>query len=224
MRLIRFIKVKSADQVAGEVAKRISSGLNNGQVAWLVPGGSGMDIAVTAAKELEGESKLSNLSVSLTDERYGPVGHADSNMKQLDDKGFPIKGASFIPVLSGEPLEATAKHFGDRLRIILSESKYSLVLAGLGPDGHILGIKPGSPAIDSSELVIGYPWDDYVRITATIELLKKCDELIIYAVGEEKHRQLDDLDKDIDADIQPAQLLKQLKNVTIYNDYKGEQL
>ena len=37
----------------------------------------------------------------LTDERYGPVGHPDSNWSQLLQKGFDLPQAKLVPVLTG---------------------------------------------------------------------------------------------------------------------------
>jgi len=53
-------------------------------VLWLVPGGSNIPIAVEAMdmirKEMSGLS-LKYLTITLSDERYGSVGHKDSNWK-----------------------------------------------------------------------------------------------------------------------------------------------
>jgi len=189
-------------------------------VLWLVAGGSAIKIAALASKKLR--KPLKNLTVTLTDERYGPVGHKDSNWQQLLEAGFRLDGASLQPVLRGKSLSQTVKEYSTVLRTGLKAADYSLALAGMGPDGHIFGIKPGSPAVVGGEDVLGYQWDDYIRITPTIKLIKQLDEVAVYAVGREKWPQLKLLKEDISADKQPAQLLKQLKKVIIFTDYKGD--
>lgn len=203
------------------LARIINSKLEMGQnVLWLVAGGSAIKIAALASKKLR--KPLKNLTVTLTDERYGPVGHKDSNWQQLLEAGFRLDGASLQPVLRGKSLSQTVKEYSTVLRTGLKAADYSLALAGMGPDGHIFGIKPGSPAVVGGEDVLGYQWDDYIRITPTIKLIKQLDEVAVYAVGREKWPQLKLLKEDISADKQPAQLLKQLKKVIIFTDYKGD--
>lgn len=222
---MRLIKLSSSKDVVDYLVKIIGDKLmKNEKVFWLIPGGSAMDIAVKAAYELELSMDLSDLSISLTDERYGHVGHSDSNWRQLEDKNFSAKGATLFPVLDGSSLDETAEHYSSLLKNELGRSNYSIALAGMGPDGHIFGIKPGSPSVYSTNEVIGYKWDDFERLTPTAKFLKNLDEIIIFATGNEKHTQIDNLRLDLPAEKQPAQLLKNHPNVIFFNDYISEEL
>jgi 6-phosphogluconolactonase/glucosamine-6-phosphate isomerase/deaminase len=219
---IRFIKIREQQIVADYFFDEIKTHLESGRpVLWLIAGGSAIDIAVNISNRLEDLKNLNNLYVSLTDERYGPPGHTDSNWKQLKDSGFKLPGANLFAVLNGSDSVTTANEYASFLNHHLNNEGYSIALAGMGADGHIFGIKPGSPSTNDKEEVVAYEWDDYTRITPTFRLLKKIDEVVIYAVGSEKHRQFDLLKKDISSGEQPAQLLKQCKKVTIFNDYIG---
>ena len=221
---VKFKRINSKSEAISAVKDKLNDHLSKGErVFWLLPGGSGLDIAVAVAKRLDSQPGLDRLSVSLTDERYGKPGHPDSNWQQLIDKGFKLKGARLSPVLDGSDLATNAQHYADTLNKEISWADYSIALAGMGPDGHIFGIKPNSQSVSSPEDVVGYDWSDYQRLTPTINLIKKLDEVIIYTVGKEKHQQIDNLSKDISPSEQPAQLLKDLNNVTIYNDYRGEE-
>jgi 6-phosphogluconolactonase/glucosamine-6-phosphate isomerase/deaminase len=218
----RFIEISDSRPVEEYIYNRILKQLKSGhKVLWLVPGGSAMAVAAAVAEKLNQLPNLSGLTVNLTDERYGPTDHADSNWLQLAELGFNLPGARFEPVLNGGDLSKTAAGYTNILIHALEQADFCLALAGMGPDGHIFGIKPGSPAVNAKDMVIGYKWEDFVRLTPTISLIKLLDEVVLYVVGKEKHRQLDTLDKEITATEQPAQLLKQAKNVTIFNDYKG---
>lgn len=222
--MIRFIRIKDAEPVRNYITKLIRNNIRRGQkVLWLLPGGSAMKIAVSIADDLRSE-KLSGLSVTLTDERYGPPGHKDSNWQQLKEAGFSLKGANLYEILNGKDLDQEARAYEDYLEKATRSADFSIALAGLGPDGHIFGIKPGSPAVKTPQGVIGYKWSDYIRLTPAISLLKQLDEVVVYAVGDDKHRQFDLLDNELPPEEHPAQLLKQLANVRIYNDYKGEQI
>jgi 6-phosphogluconolactonase len=220
---IRYLKMSDGSRAASYVADRILSYLRSGEkVLWLIPGGSAMDVAVVAARLISAQEYSGSLTVSLTDERFGPPDHPDSNWRQLNEKGFNLPGATIRPVLGGAELSAAAMSFGLMLDKELASADYSVVLGGMGADGHIFGIKPGSPAVDSPDTVCGYDWDDYQRLTPTAVFFSQIDEIIMYVMGEEKHTQLQKLDSDTDPSIQPAQLLKQFKEVVILNDWKGD--
>jgi len=218
---VEVIKYAAPTEAVSYLASVINDKLQTGKtVLWLVPGGSAIKIAAKVAKQLR--PPLNGLTVTLTDERYGPAGHHDSNWLQMLEAGLLLPGATLQPVLNGKSLNQTVSHYNQTLRDDLKQADFSIALAGMGPDGHIFGIKPGSPAINANEGVVGYEWDDYVRITPTLKMIKSLDEVVIYAVGEEKWPQFELLNKDINPSEQPAQLLKQLKKVIIFSDYQGE--
>lgn len=218
-----FKKIASPKPAATYIYKAVGRRLSAGQsVLWLVAGGSAMDAAVSAARRLAKTADLSKLTVTLTDERWGAPGHADSNWRQLGEKGFKLPGAQLAPVLKGQNLTETAADFGRFLTGALGQADFSLALAGMGPDGHIFGILPGSPAVQSDQPVIGYQWHDYARLTPTPGLLHQLDEVVIYAAGEAKWPQIAKLKEDLSPNDQPAQLLKSLPKVTFFNDYEGE--
>lgn len=212
---------KVADYISGILHERLA---RKEKVLWLLPGGSAADIAVDAANQISRHPNLGLLNVSLTDERYGVPGHADSNWKLLIDKGLNLPDARIFPVLNGKDFKTTAENYAGSLNEILESCDYSLALGGMGPDGHIFGIKPHSPAVDTTKDVLAYVWDDYKRLTLTMNFIRKLDEVVIYAVGDEKQPQFDLLEREISPEKQPAQLLKQLPRVTIFNDYKGDRL
>ncbi|HSX53588.1 MAG TPA: 6-phosphogluconolactonase [Patescibacteria group bacterium] len=220
---IIFRKISSSAPVEKYIADVISPLLESGKkVLWLLPGGSAIKVAVAISKSLPA-AHISNLTLTLTDERYGPPGHTDSNWPQLVDAGFRVGTATTQPVLVGKDLQQTVDEFAHTLEKDFEEADFRIALVGMGPDGHIAGIKPGSSAVGSSKLAVGYKWQDFTRITSTINALKKLDEVVIYAIGKEKWPQWDALDKTLDPNVQPAQLLKTLRKVIIYNDYKGDE-
>jgi 6-phosphogluconolactonase/glucosamine-6-phosphate isomerase/deaminase len=208
----------AAEYLAGEIRKRLEK---NQKVLWLLSGGSAIKVAIAAADHLSPVPE-GLLTITLADERYGPVGHADSNWLQLEADGLALEGANLLPVLHGNGLEQTARDYAELFKTEIAKADFVIALAGMGPDGHIFGIKPGRPSVASKEPVVGYEWEDYDRLTPTFSILKQLDEVVVYAAGPEKHRQLEDLEKDLPPEKQPAQLLKQLENVTIFNDLKGE--
>jgi 6-phosphogluconolactonase/glucosamine-6-phosphate isomerase/deaminase len=218
---IEFKKIISTDEVAEYIANNIKLHLdNNEKVFWLVAGGSSIPITVETSKLLA-NSRLNNLSVSLTDERYGPIGHKDSNWQQLLEAGLFLKGAELIPVLEGGNLDDTTLSYAGKLASQLKDCDFSVGLFGIGTDGHTAGILPGSRAIEAKTLTVWYDGIDYKRVTATPQAITKLDEAVVYAVGKGKWPVLDKLDRDLSLDIMPAQLLKRVRKLTVFNDIRG---
>lgn len=219
---LQFRQVTSIEPVAEFLTAALKQALEAGKrVLWLVPGGSAIGVAVAISKRLQ-NADLHNLTVSLTDERYGPVGHDDSNWRQLEAAGFFLPTATQIPVLKGKDMLETTTDFAARLKALLELSDYKLGLFGIGPDGHTAGILPNSLAVAAKELAAGYEGGGYRRITMTPEAISQLDEAVVYAVGEAKWPVLDQLENDIDLSTQPPQVLKQVPKLTIFNDHKGE--
>lgn len=195
------------------------------QVLWLVPGGSNIPLAADISKRLP-EDLTKNLRIYLTDERYGDVWHPDSNTRQLEEAGFDPKQATMVPVLSGDlSLQETTEHFADALADAFASSDVVIGQFGMGPDGHIAGILPGTPAVSSEDLAVGYPTDTFTRITMTFEAIKHVDVAFVYAFGDAKRPALENLQNDdLSLDEQPAQILKQLPEAYVFNDQLGEAL
>ena len=221
---MQFYKASSLDSVASFITDKLSQQLKAGKrVLWLVPGGSSIAVAAEVAKQLEaGNVPLENLTVTLTDERYGAVGHPDSNWLQLEQVGFELPGATMQPVLTGATRDETVANFAKTLDDDLNANDYRLGFFGIGPDGHTAGILPHSPAVDSKDLAAGYDAGPLKRITMTMPAIARLDEAVAYAVGEPKWPVLDQLETDLPLADQPAQSLKKVPALTIFNDHKGE--
>jgi len=155
-------------------------------VLWLVPGGSNIPLAVAAAHSLAAECDTSKLTLSLTDERFGPVGHANSNWQQLLEAGLNLPKATPLPVLTGAELESTTHHFAEQLEAALSKADYRVGLFGFGADGHTAGILPHSSAVTATELTHAYQAGPYTRITITPTAIAQLDAVVLAGTGEAK--------------------------------------
>jgi 6-phosphogluconolactonase/glucosamine-6-phosphate isomerase/deaminase len=211
------------DAATDYIFRQISSQLEAGKsVLWLVPGGSSIEVALLVAKTLAGHD-LSKLTMTLTDERYGPVGHADSNWRQLSDSGFALPGATLHPVLTDLPMDETVQHFGEIIRSAFSEADYSIGFFGIGPDGHTAGMLPGSPAATATTTTSGYDAEKFLRITITKSVIAKLDEAVVYAVGENKWPIVNALNDTITSEDWPALSLRTAGKLTIFSDLHTEQ-
>lgn len=207
-----------AEDAANFVANSILNQLKSGKkVLFLVPGGSAIAVAVKVAEILR-EHPHQNLIVTLTDERYGPVDHFNSNYFQLLEKGFNLPEGKLIPILSDEDLNITTQKFNQELEKELKIAEYKIGLFGIGADGHTAGILPKSEAINCQKLVCSYNTPIFSRITITSAMIEKLDEVVVWAQGAEKWEVLKNLQNDISVDLMPAQMLKKVPLLTIFSD------
>lgn len=205
------------EQAFNQISQTINRALEQGNVLLLLSGGSNIKAAVAIQQQLNLENAL--LTVSLVDERYGDVGHPDSNWQQLLDTGFDTSSVRVIPVLTGEEPKQTADAFGAALHYAFQNHDTVIGLLGMGSDGHTSGILPNSPAVTASDLVAYYQGPDYQRITTTAVALQHLDMAFLVAYGANKRTQLETLLHDsLPLTQQPVQLLKQLPDVQIYSD------
>jgi 6-phosphogluconolactonase/glucosamine-6-phosphate isomerase/deaminase len=204
--------------LAGEITRHLKKGQS---VLWLVTGGSAIEVAVKTAGLL-GDIDLGGLHVALTDERYGPVSHADSNWQQLINAGFKLPGAQLQPVLEGADMPQTTAAYDDYLRNQLDQADFSLGLFGMGADGHCAGILPASPAVGSKDYASSYQGPDFKRITMTPLAIAKLDQAVLYAVGKSKIPALQQLQQSVPLGVMPAQALKRAGELIVYNDYQGD--
>ncbi|HCM51948.1 TPA: hypothetical protein DIS56_02330 [Candidatus Saccharibacteria bacterium] len=218
-----FRKISSVEPVVDHLAQSISKHLEKGgEVLWLLSGGSFIPVQVEVAKQLNG-TNLSGLTVTLTDERYGPVGHPDSNWQKLLNAGFSLSGAQLRPVLENKDLVQTTGDFTAYLKSEFANSDYKIACIGIGTDGHVLGVKAESAGVNSPEVAISYRAEDFERITMTLAALKLLNEAVVYMVGDDKHELIRQIaEEDVEPIQQPGQAIKTVKKVTVYNDYKGE--
>lgn len=217
---INFKAATSTTQVATFLAGAITPKLKKyKRVLLLIPGGSAIKVVIELARQLTKENvPLDKLVLTLTDERYGPVGHTDSNWRQLNDSGLNLPGANLRPVLNGKSMAGTERDFEDFLRSQINEADYKIGFFGIGPDGHTSGVLPHSSAMHATNLVHGYDGGTFMRITTTPVAISMLDEAVVYAVGESKWPVLKELKAEKPIDEQPAQVLKNIPTVTIFSD------
>ncbi len=193
----------------------------NQRVLWLVPGGSNIPItaAVLTKLLLTQPEKLSGLTISQTDERYGPIGHLDSNWQQLIDLIPLSPNVRTIPTLANLDPSETERVWAEKITKAFTKADLVVGQFGIGSDGHIAGILPHSPAITEEKSIVLYSAPAFQRITLTTALLKKVSIAFVFAFGNDKQTTIKQLqNSDLPLEQQPAQLLKQLPTVFFYSD------
>lgn len=220
---MKFIKTNNPNEVAQYLANKISDKLSDKKkVLWLVSGGSSIPIAVAASQQIHGVG--SNLFITLSDERPGPVDHAQSNWKQLKDSGFNYLRREHYEVLQDQEAEAETALFNGWLDRSISSVDFRIALVGIGADGHTAGILPGKTL--KKELGYAGLWEDgdRQRISVTPIGISLMDEVVVMISGNTKRQLIDKLRSKNDVEVFPAEYLKAAGELTIYNNWmNGEE-
>jgi 6-phosphogluconolactonase/glucosamine-6-phosphate isomerase/deaminase len=223
---MNFILTPGPDRGVADLSQRLNSELQAGkQVLWITCGGSNIHTAVQVMDSISNEL-TPNLTIMLSDERYGEVGHADSNWEQLMQAGFNPWQAKLIETLKdGADLDATVHDYNLATQEALTNNQIVIAQLGIGPDGHTAGILPHSGAASEGiSLVAGYVSQPFTRITMTFNALRKVSAAYVFAFGGTKNQALRSLhDLQLPLSDQPAQILKELPEAYIYNDQVGDQ-
>jgi len=218
---MQFIHATDWKDGATSLSRRLLQALSDGKrVLWLTSGGSNTIISVGIMDSISAELSR-QLSIMPVDERYGKVGHSNSNWAQLMHAGLKPKAARTLPVLQpGLSFEETVQYYEQMATRAFDDADTVIAQLGIGQDGHIAGILPNSEATkEQTALVVGYQGQPYDRLTLTFPALKRVTTLYVFAFGANKHQALLSFKRDnLALDEQPAQILKQLPEVYVYND------
>lgn len=205
------------------LAGKIEPFLSRGERALLlVSGGSCAEVAVDACARLRSalrgnEDARRLLTVTLADERYGPVDHADSNWRFLVERGFDPSPFDAVPLLDGttdgasdEGLAETASRFGKFLAAAVAMRAngrlYIAAALGIGADGHTAGILPGYEAAsldpDGVAYAVGYRSGRFARVTIAPAFFSHIDYAAVWVNDRAKREALGRLAADgyVDAD------------------------
>ena len=138
--------------------------------------------------------------VSLADERWVPVEHADSNAGLL--KRYLLQGpaakAQFLSLYNASASLAQAAEQADRLLAELP--KIDVLVLGMGDDGHTASLFPGSPNLAEALQVDGTrrcwpmlaPTVPHQRLTMSRALLASAQVTLLSISGQSKLATLSD--------------------------------
>ncbi|HWT55609.1 MAG TPA: 6-phosphogluconolactonase [Candidatus Microsaccharimonas sp.] len=221
---MEFIRTTGWERGIKDLTARLTRELKaDKKVLWLIGGGSNIEASVKVMAALP-EEETKNLSIFMTDERYGDVGHIHSNSKQLVEADFQPKEAIFVPMLQpGFSMDETQERYGQALERAIDHADIVIAQSGIGADGHIAGILPHSPAVHATGWVTGYQAPNYLRMTMTFDALRRIDAAYYMAFGEDKRAALTRLRNEaVPLEEQPSQILKELSEAYVYNDQIGD--
>lgn len=162
----------------------------------VVPGGSTPRLAFAAVVEAGSLLDWRRVHVYFGDERVVAPDHPDSNYRMMREAFLdhvPIPAEQVYRIEGERVAEDAAALYEETLARFLGgskETKFDLVILGLGPDGHVASLIPGCP-LDSSGAWVGVgraPMSNAAvrRVTMTPAALRRACELALWVRGEDK--------------------------------------
>ena len=178
----------AAKRMAELVAKRLD---NNGDASIVVSGGTSPQQCMAALANAPLD--WSRVQVLLSDERWVPADHEDSNEKLVRETLLvgPAAAAQFLPVYAaGVSPEERCDELQDPLPVL----PFSCSLIGIGTDGHFASLFPDAEQLKSGldvesgrlYMPITTAASPHPRISMTLAAISRSDEVALLFFGDEK--------------------------------------
>ena len=195
---------------AQKIACSLQDALTNRKSAQLVVcgGNSARGVLPLLAAELVDWERI---IISLADERCVPINHEDRN-DRLVEKCFSQAGIK----LSG--LQKLADDFGNVIQKEVGPPFFDMVFLGMGEDGHIASLFPGSKVLqESSKGVVSTnaPQGIRKRLSLTPNSILQSKKIVLVIAGEKKGAVYDEVRKSGPIAEYPVRLLLQQKKVPV---------
>ncbi len=180
----------AADAAAGLVAEQLRAATGRGRIVAAV---SGARTARATLVALAGRGDLPWASVDwcLADERCGAAGDPLAHAKVARDSLFTPRGVAatriHAPAVDGADAATLAGRYVDALGALLGrDGALDVALLGIGADGTLGALPPGTPALDASTWVAVVPpsgAEEPPRIAMTPAFLTRARHVVVTAVG-----------------------------------------
>lgn len=178
----------AAKRMTELVAKRLD---NNGDASIVVSGGTSPQQCMAALANAPLD--WPRVQVLLSDERWVPADHEDSNEKLVRETLLvgPAAAAQFLPIYAaGVSPEERCDELQDPLPVL----PFSCSLIGIGADGHFASLFPDAEQlksgldVESGRLYVPITTaaSPHPRISMTLAAISRSDEVALLFFGDEK--------------------------------------
>jgi 6-phosphogluconolactonase len=183
-----------ATAVAGRLLARISAAQTEGRIPSIALTGGG--IAGRVHREIARQSAASpidwtRVEVCWGDERFVAPGSADRNAGQARAAFLDAVGATRVHEMPSTAdaanVAAGAAAYAKILRARGGE--FDIVMLGVGPDGHIASLFPGSPQLGAGGIAVGVtgaPKPPPERISLTLPAINRAQSVWLVVSGPDK--------------------------------------
>lgn len=196
------------ETLAGECASLLAGG------GTVVFGGGTVPFSVCGALANRANLPWRMIQVFPADEAFLPKGHPERNETRLRQL-FSRRSCLVQSFPTGLDPERAAREMQKYIRHVIP---FDVVILELGTGGRMGSLTPGSPVLESQELVDiqkGSGRNDPGRLVLTPRALSASEKLVLCATGPGAARALRDLEGGADL---PPSLLHPLQPVAIYTD------
>ena len=195
-RLLTEFKFDSRDAASAAIAARmagmIDARLARDDAASIVVGGGttpGQCFNYLSGYELDWK----NVQVALSDERWVPNDHDDSNERLVRDSMLKDSAAAGR-ILSIFAADSSVDERCDALQSQKPEKGFACSMVGMGTDGHFASLFPDADCLEAGlklgntrfYLPVRTAASPHARITMTLSALLDSDEVLLFIFGEEK--------------------------------------
>ncbi len=200
------IAAAAADRIADWSAETIAA---RGSAHIALTGGSSASALAAALREPRRQTSIdwAQAHIWWGDERLVPSDHPDSNFGAalhdlLGPDGVPVPPANIHPfpietaLADGQDADWIAEAYATELVTTLPHREglpaFEVILLGMGPDGHVLSVFPGSPALErDTPIVMAVPAPTHVephvaRVTLSPRLLSVARHVLLMVSGAAK--------------------------------------
>ncbi len=189
LRAMEFIVLPNPDDVADHAADLVAAQIAAHDHVVLGLAGGSTPLATyraLAARDLN----WATTSAWMTDERWVPPTHPDSNQAMVQETLVTPTGVEFLRPDTTLPSPSDAADaFSHVLTSVCRAQSRSVTLLGLGTDGHTASLFPDTAALECSgaRYVANFvPKLDAWRLTATVDLLSASDVVAFLVTGSSK--------------------------------------
>jgi 6-phosphogluconolactonase len=189
---------ETREQASIAAAQRIGEALDRrlegqGEASLVVSGGTSP--AGVFAELAKTALPWSGVHVILSDERWVPPDHEDSNERLVRETllAGEAKGATLLPVFrQGTTIEERCSEINEEL--LLAPFPFACALLGMGEDGHFASLFPDAENlqegldVDSRQLCIPVQTaaSPHPRVSLTLSALSRSDEIVLLIFGDAK--------------------------------------
>lgn len=155
--------------------------------------------ALAEQQSPQGPIDFSKMELFQVDERCVSRDDPESNYRLINEsllKKLKAQPREFHAVKTNLPIEEAVTTYENQL-FDLAEHPLDFTVLGMGPDGHIASLFPGTPALKEKKRLVAHSQTDHFkikdRITLTLPPILKSRAILVLVKGRDKESAIEEL-------------------------------